>query len=153
MKIQFINGERAGEIMDFQDTEISIGREDGNTIQLLTGGVSRYHAQISKKDDGNWIICDLDSTNGVKIDGKNIVGEHFLTPGTTLFIGEQQMLILEAGPVGKVNFFSGAKIFDTSSDTQLDEPKAPAPPPPPKKQISAVSSEKLLADLKSAGYS
>ena len=151
MKIQFINGERAGEIMDFQDTEISIGREDGNTIQLLTGGVSRYHAQISKKDDGNWIICDLDSTNGVKIDGKNIVGEHFLTPGTTLLIGEQQMLILEAGPVGKVNFFSGAKIFDTSSDTQLDEPKAPAPPPPPKKQISAVSSEKLLADLKSAG--
>ena len=49
MKIQFINGERAGETVDFQETEISIGREEGNSIQLLTGGVSRYHAQICKK--------------------------------------------------------------------------------------------------------
>lgn len=152
MKIQFINGERAGETVDFQETEISIGREDGNTIQLLTGGVSRYHAQISKKEDGNWIVCDLDSTNGVKLDGTNVVGEQILIPGSMLVIGEQQLLILETGPMSKVNFFSAGQSFDTVCDTQLDEPAKPVPPQTSgKNRVPSISSEKLLADLKSAG--
>ena len=152
MKIQFVNGERAGEIMDFQETEISIGREDGNSIQLLTDGVSRYHAQISKNDDGNWLICDLDSTNGVKIDGINVVGEQILTPGSLLSIGEQQLLVLETGNTAKVNFFSSAKSPDAEFETQLDEPERPSKPTASdKKRPHPISSEKLLADLKSAG--
>lgn len=151
MKIQFINGERAGETVDFQETEISIGREEGNSIQLLTDGVSRYHAQICKKNNGSWFICDLDSTNGVKLDGINIVGEQVLTPGSTLTIGEQQLLILETGPMSKVNFFSAGQSFDTVCDTQLDEPDQPTPPATGKNRIPSISSEKLLADLKSAG--
>ena len=95
MKIKFVNGEYAGTVREFNDSLITVGREDGNSIQILTEGVSRYHAEICKNDDGSWIISDLDSTNGVKLDGKNIVGEHLLTPGTTLVIGEQQMLTLQ----------------------------------------------------------
>lgn len=162
MKIQFINGEFAGEIRDFQETEISIGREDGNTIQLLTGGVSRYHAQILKQDDGNWIICDLDSTNGVKIGGKSITSDVILTPGMELVIGEQKIVVLETIPTGQIHFFpssgSGASAdtarmnYEIPAQQPVPPPPAPAPAPAPV-QAPSISGEKLLADLKSAGNS
>ena len=139
MKIQFINGDLAGKIKDFQENEISIGREDGNTIQLMTGGVSRYHAQIIKQDDGTWVICDLDSTNGVKISGKNINGEVPLAAGMEITIGEQKLLILETTPAGQVRFFKPA------------ENDSPDKNPRTNTELPQISGEKLLADLKSAG--
>ena len=146
MKIQFINGTFAGEIREFQGPEISIGREDGNTVQLLTGGVSRYHAQICKQPDGNWIIRDLGSTNGVKLGGKNITGEVFLMPGMEFVIGEQRLLILETVPAGQVRFFSSPVETDTAPL------KVQAEVPPAEKPVAVnISGEKLLADLKSAG--
>ena len=139
MKIQFINGDLAGKIKDFQENEISIGREDGNTIQLMTGGVSRYHAQIIRQDDGTWVICDLDSTNGVKISGKNITGDVPLVPGMEITIGEQKLLILETAPAGQVRFFKPAE-----NDSPNKNPRT-------NNELPQISGEKLLADLKSAG--
>ena len=146
MKIQFLNGSFAGEIREYQGPEISIGREDGNTIQLLTGGVSRYHARIIRQADGHWIISDLDSTNGVKLGGKNITDDVILTPGMEFVIGEQRLLILETIPVGQVRFFASALETDTAP-LKVEA----APENVEKPAVPEFSGEKLLADLKSAG--
>ncbi len=146
MKIQFLNGDFAGEIKDFQGPEISIGREDGNTIQLLTGGVSRYHAQICRQQDDSWVIRDLNSTNGVKFGGKNITGDMILVPGMELVIGEQRLVILETAPAGQVRFFSTASETDTAPLKVEAKTEETAKPP-----VLDISGEKLLADLKSAG--
>ncbi len=157
MKIKFVNGDRAGEIAEFPDSEISIGREDGNSIQLLTGGVSRYHAQIIKKDDGSYFIVDLDSTNGVKIDGIAVAGERVLCQDDEITIGEQKLLIVELGEVHKVLFKTFSNSTETLMDTRIDEvlidpdkkdKKSPAADSA-KKNDSQLSAEKLLAELKS----
>lgn len=152
MKIKFTSGEHSGKIMEFSDVEITIGREDGNLIQLLTGGVSRYHAKIVRLEQGSWIITDLGSTNGVKIDGKLIQGERVLCAGDVVTVGEQKFEIIELETFARVNF---QPVMDEKNVAPAgDETPVPAaqenPGEPEKPQLSG---EKLLAELKSAGNS
>ncbi len=46
MNLYFLNGKRQGEQWELVPPGICIGRESDNDIQLLTGGVSRYHAKL-----------------------------------------------------------------------------------------------------------
>ena len=94
MKITFENGKAAGQSHDFDLQEITVGREDANTLRLPTAGVSRYHAKF-KQDlrNGGWFVCDQGSTNGVKVNGKRISGEHLLQENDRVMIGEQILIV------------------------------------------------------------
>ena len=48
--------------------------------------VSREHAQMRRTADG-WKVLDLNSTNGVKINGQQIVAEQLLVNGDELAFG------------------------------------------------------------------
>ena len=49
---------------------LTIGREEGNTIQLNDERVSRCHLKI-QEDNDRLVLTDLDSTNGTKINGQD----------------------------------------------------------------------------------
>ncbi|MDW8247304.1 MAG: FHA domain-containing protein, partial [Sandaracinaceae bacterium] len=74
--------------------EITIGRKEGNTIRLTERNVSRYHAKL-RHVDGRYVIVDLNSYNGVFVNGRRISGEQVLQPGDRITIGDYQ-LTLEA---------------------------------------------------------
>ena len=48
IKLYFLNGPRTGQSQEIAPDGVRIGRETDNDIQLLIGGVSRYHAKISR---------------------------------------------------------------------------------------------------------
>jgi predicted component of type VI protein secretion system len=50
---------------------VSIGREEGNTIQLNDERISRFHAKI-QEDQDKLILTDLESTNGTKVNGEDV---------------------------------------------------------------------------------
>lgn len=50
---------------------VIIGRADDCDIQINVGSVSRHHAAI-EPDEDEWIIRDLGSTHGVKIDEQRV---------------------------------------------------------------------------------
>jgi pSer/pThr/pTyr-binding forkhead associated (FHA) protein len=50
---------------------VTIGREEGNTIQLNDERVSRYHAKI-QMDHDQVVLTDLESTNGTKVNGEDV---------------------------------------------------------------------------------
>lgn len=52
-------------------TPITIGREEGNSIQLNDERVSRFHVKI-QADGDKIILTDLESTNGTKVNGEEI---------------------------------------------------------------------------------
>ena len=52
-------------------TPITIGREEGNTIQLNDERVSRFHLKI-QEDRDKVVLTDLESTNGTKVNGEDI---------------------------------------------------------------------------------
>ncbi len=67
--------------------EITIGRKEGNTIRLTERNVSRRHARL-RKHNGHFFIEDLNSYNGVKINGRRIEGEIQVGKGDQVSIGD-----------------------------------------------------------------
>jgi len=48
---------------------ISIGRKDNNDLQIIDASISSQHCNI-RRVEGGYVLDDLNSTNGSKIDGK-----------------------------------------------------------------------------------
>jgi pSer/pThr/pTyr-binding forkhead associated (FHA) protein len=68
-----------------QEPRITIGREPDNLIQLPHEKVSKHHAVILQAK-GGWAIEDLQSTNGVIVNGQRTDGAE-LKEGDTVKIG------------------------------------------------------------------
>lgn len=69
--IRVLDGADRGRIYQNVGPPITIGREEGNTIQLNDERVSRYHIKI-QEDNNRLVLTDLDSTNGTKVNGEDI---------------------------------------------------------------------------------
>ncbi|MDH5492615.1 MAG: FHA domain-containing protein [Myxococcales bacterium] len=74
--------------------EITIGRKDGNTIRLTERNVSRRHARLVRSN-GAFLLEDLQSYNGVKLNGARIKEQAKVEAGDAISIGDYQ-LALEA---------------------------------------------------------
>jgi pSer/pThr/pTyr-binding forkhead associated (FHA) protein len=64
-----------------------VGRSRDSDVVLTDASVSRRHAEIRQKSDGGWVVIDLNSTNGVKVNGRQVTGETAIQPGDRLEIG------------------------------------------------------------------
>ncbi|MBP5531968.1 MAG: FHA domain-containing protein [Lentisphaeria bacterium] len=93
MRVIFTRGLLAGNVVDFRETLIRIGRSEENELCLMTDGVSRRHGQLRRDDTGRWLVSDLGSTNGIKVNGVRISGEIEVREGDDIEIGEQCMRI------------------------------------------------------------
>jgi hypothetical protein len=66
---------------------VNIGRQLTNDIIVEDKRVSRYHAQIKYQPDGQLIIFDLGSTNGITVNGVPHLRQHLLKSGDRFTIG------------------------------------------------------------------
>jgi pSer/pThr/pTyr-binding forkhead associated (FHA) protein len=74
--------------------EVTIGRKDGNTIRLTERNISRRHAQLVRV--GNvYKLRDLDSYNGVLINGQRVQGEADIAIGDQIQLGDYTILVEE----------------------------------------------------------
>jgi FHA domain-containing protein len=69
--LRVLDGTDRGRIYDELATPVTIGREEGNSIQLNDERVSRFHVKI-QEDQNKIVITDLESTNGTKVNGEDI---------------------------------------------------------------------------------
>jgi adenylate cyclase len=85
---------RDGKSMDFSlnKDEVSIGRNEDNDIVLPDPIASRYHAKITKTKKG-YVLTDLGSHNGTKVNGK-LIQEVRLEEKDTIQIGESKLIFL-----------------------------------------------------------
>jgi hypothetical protein len=72
-----------------------IGRSRDCEIVLEDAGISRHHAELRPHGDG-WTIEDLGSTNGVRINGRDVRGARQLEPGDRLELGSTE-IVFELG--------------------------------------------------------
>ena len=63
-----------------------IGRSRDCDIVLDDSNVSRRHAEISPSGP-SWLIQDLGSTNGVRVNGRQVNGPHPLERGDRIELG------------------------------------------------------------------
>jgi predicted component of type VI protein secretion system len=69
--LRVLDGADRGRLFDDVPTPVTIGREEGNTIQLNDERVSRFHLKI-QEDRDKVVLTDLESTNGTKVNGEDI---------------------------------------------------------------------------------
>ncbi|HUB75525.1 MAG TPA: DUF3662 and FHA domain-containing protein [Solirubrobacteraceae bacterium] len=68
-----------------------IGRSPDADVVLSSTDVSRRHAEIVP-DAGGWVLVDLDSTNGVRLNGRSVGVPTLLTDGDVIEIGPNELL-------------------------------------------------------------
>jgi len=74
---------------------LTIGREPPADLLLPVSAVSRRHAEI-RLHRGQWLVRDLDSTNGTLVDGQRIT-EAVLEPNAELRVGDAIFKLVERG--------------------------------------------------------
>jgi Protein of unknown function (DUF3662)/FHA domain len=67
-----------------------IGRSRDCAVVLADAGVSRHHASL-QPTDGGWQLEDLDSTNGIRVNGRRIHEAVALQPGDRIEIGSTEI--------------------------------------------------------------
>lgn len=64
----------------------TIGRSKEADCVLADPNVSRRHAELRRTESGDWLIADLGSTNGVKVNGRRVPSTR-LSPGDEVTVG------------------------------------------------------------------
>jgi len=71
-------------------TPVTVGREEGNAVQLNDERVSRFHLKI-QEDQDRIVLTDLESTNGTRVNGET-TRLWVLRPGDVVNIGRSLLL-------------------------------------------------------------
>jgi hypothetical protein len=72
-----------------------LGRSREADVVIDDENVSRRHAEV-RPSGGAWILRDLGSTNGVKVNGRKIDGAQSLRPGDSIEMGLSRLTFEEA---------------------------------------------------------
>ncbi|MEO8271066.1 MAG: FHA domain-containing protein, partial [Aureliella sp.] len=89
--LRVISGADRGRVYRELAMPITIGREEGNMVQLNDERISRYHVKI-QEDESRLVITDLDSTNGTRVNG-HVCSLKILRYGDTISIGRTVLLV------------------------------------------------------------
>ena len=68
-----------------------VGRSRECDVVLADTNVSRRHAEVRPGAAGTWTIADLGSTNGVRVNGRQIAGAEQLTAGDRIALGTAEI--------------------------------------------------------------
>jgi pSer/pThr/pTyr-binding forkhead associated (FHA) protein len=119
--LRVLDGADRGRVFENLQTPVTIGREEGNTIQLNDERVSRFHVKI-QEDQEKLVITDLESTNGSKVNGEDIQ-LRILRYGDVIHVGRSLLLYGTreqiAGRLAELRAHNGKEDPQTMSPEQL----------------------------------
>ncbi len=69
----------------------SLGRSRQCDIVLTDPNISRQHAEIRPRG-GSWVLIDLGSTNGSRINGRQVEGPEVIKPGDAIELGSTTLM-------------------------------------------------------------
>jgi len=120
--LRVLDGAERGRIYDQLPTPVTIGREEGNTIQLNDERISRFHIKI-QEDHDKIVLTDLESTNGTKVNGEDIQ-LRILRFGDMIAVGRSVLLYGSQEQIGhRLNELKARRaVADSAPSADLSEP-------------------------------
>jgi len=132
--IKILHGADRGKVYDNLEPPLTIGREEGNDIQLNDERVSRCHFKI-QRDNDRMVLTDLDSTNGTKVNGVECQlkilrhGDLIAVGRSLLLIGSEEQIAARLAAMGTENRTLNREMSssDSSIAMELHGPNSPHP--------------------------
>lgn len=75
-----------------------VGRGSACDLVLSDLTVSRVHAELRREGDGGWMLVDLGSLNGTRLNGWRLVGPARVKSGDEISFGDCGFLVTSDGP-------------------------------------------------------
>jgi pSer/pThr/pTyr-binding forkhead associated (FHA) protein len=113
--------------LELSEGEFVLGRSAECQLSLDDPLVSRRHALLLVTREGV-TIEDLQSRNGITVNGHHVVGKMSLSSGNKIGIGSQELILLLAPERAE------RELLSTTQAGQRTMPRLPATPPPLKPQ-------------------
>lgn len=93
--MEFVSGELipqgGGDNIPLMRTPLVLGRRESCDVCLQFPNISGKHCELAFKD-GFWVVRDLNSTNGIKVNGERVL-KKLVLPGDTVTIGKRTYTI------------------------------------------------------------
>jgi pSer/pThr/pTyr-binding forkhead associated (FHA) protein len=142
MKLIIEDQQGRREVVPFVGEVLTIGRLDDNQVRLREKDVSRRHGRISRTAPGTFVVEDLSSLTGIRVNGQRIAEPHAIVEGDLIHISAFE-LSLEAGPE------------DLREEAAADAAPPQAPPPaalhsPPGPAVAAAADGAQQLELRAA---
>lgn len=80
--------------------KVTLGRLPECELAVADAGVSRRHAEVRRGADNTWVVTDLGSTNGTKVNGLRISDAHQLEDGDEITVGSTSVRFEAASVAG-----------------------------------------------------
>ena len=87
--------------------EITVGRQEGNSIRLTERNISRRHARFYRQS-GTLFVEDLGSYNGIKVNGSKITAATGLKDGDLVIVGDYKLTVRADRPTATRLYAGGA---------------------------------------------
>ncbi len=127
-------------VVPFVRDEITIGRQEGNTIRLTERNVSRRHARLMRSS-GHVLIEDLGSYNGIRINGDRISGQVQVADGDLIQIGDYDLALQAEQAAGLPTM--PLDTSGTAPTRKLPDPSATMPALPVIESAQEASDEDI----------
>ena len=89
--LRVLHGADRGQVFERLPAPVTIGSEEGNSIQLNDERISRYHLKL-QIDNDKVVATDLESTNGTKVNGEDIQ-VRIIRDGDMISLGRSLLLV------------------------------------------------------------
>jgi hypothetical protein len=93
-RLAVVSGAEAGSSLSL-GSRVRIGRSREAEVRVRDRQASRFHAEI-RHVDGGYVIADLGSTHGTRVNGMRIDRTTRLRPGDTITVGRTRFQVLDA---------------------------------------------------------
>ncbi|GAA4458422.1 MULTISPECIES: FHA domain-containing protein [Novipirellula] len=133
--LKILHGADRGKVYENLHPPLTVGREEGNDIQLNDERVSRCHFKV-QRDNERLVLTDLDSTNGTKVNGTECQlkilrhGDLIALGRSLILVGSEEQIAARLAAMGGDNPTVSRDMASSESSIALElnqEPKSPYP--------------------------
>jgi predicted component of type VI protein secretion system len=133
--IKILHGADRGKVFENLEPPLTIGREEGNDIQLNDERVSRCHFKI-QRDNDRLVLTDLDSTNGTKVNGIETqlkilrYGDLVNVGRSLMLIGTEEQIAARLAMMNREGATQNREVASSESSIAIELRNEPKSPPP-----------------------
>ncbi len=136
LQLEVVAGNAAGTTIAVDD-RLVFGRQTEGSGQLANDPeLSRHHAEVTRRADGEYQLEDLSSTNGTHVNGARLTEPVALSLGDEIEIGTSKLVVrtLPAPPAPEppaVDVRAATSVTDVPAAMRRSTPAPPPPAPTP----------------------